>query len=120
MAFTGGHQCSIDPSNQTIIELFCSLLSTLLRFSCSCGKAITVIKKHSSSGFGSVGRVVASNSRRPQFESSHRQNLIKMFYGRKDENKEKKSGLAHFCLKKKDSSGVLYLTKYVVISLLCH
>ena len=28
------------------------------------------------SGFGTVGRVVASDTRKPQFESSHRQNFV--------------------------------------------
>ena len=46
------------------------------------------------SGCGSVGRVVATNSKGPQFESSHRQKYILNIYGqlyRKDENKEKEA-----------------------------
>ena len=40
------------------------------------------------SGCGSVGRVVASKSRGPQFESSHRNVYCQLYL--KDENKEKK------------------------------
>ena len=46
------------------------------------------------SGCGAVGRVVASNTRGPEFESSHRQPLLNIYLlltvCRKDENKEKK------------------------------
>ena len=60
------------------------------------------------SGCGSVGRVVASNSRGPRFESSHRQNFIYMLnicllstVCWKDENKEKKgAGNGPFFIKK--------------------
>ena len=57
------------------------------------------------SGCGSVGRAVASDSRGLQFESSHRQKFILNIYCQlywKDENKEKRPGLAHFYLKKDD------------------
>ena len=49
------------------------------------------------SGCGTVGRAVASNTRGPGFESSHRQlllnNYLLLTVCRKDENKEKE---AHF------------------------
>ena len=48
------------------------------------------------SGCGSVGRAVASNTRGPGFESSHRQLLLNIYLlltvCRKDENKEKEAG----------------------------
>ena len=46
------------------------------------------------SGCGSVGIAVASNSRGPWFESSHRQKIIINIYSQlywKDENKEKET-----------------------------
>ena len=52
-----------------------------------------------SSGCGSDGRAVASNSRGPRFKSSHRQNLYKTFYCQlywKDENKEKEAANGTF------------------------
>ena len=45
-----------------------------------------------SSVCGSVGRVVASDTRDPRFESSHWQNFIYQLYNRKDKNKEKEAG----------------------------
>ena len=51
------------------------------------------------SGCDSVGRAVASDSRGPRFESSHRQKFIFIVFCKlywKDENKEKGPGLAHF------------------------
>ena len=48
---------------------------------------------------GSVGRVVASNSRGPLFEYSHWQTFIFNIYFQlysKDENEKKRPGLAHF------------------------
>ena len=59
------------------------------------------------SGCGSVGRAVASNSRGPQFESSHWQKFILNIYCQlywKDENKEKEDGIGTF--KKIRSFGV--------------
>ena len=48
------------------------------------------------SGCGAVGRAVASHSRGPGFESSHRQLLLNIYLlstvCRKDENKEKDAG----------------------------
>ena len=41
------------------------------------------------SGCGSVGREVASDTRDPRFESTHRQIFIFKLYNRKDKNKEK-------------------------------
>ena len=52
------------------------------------------------SGCGAVGRAVAYNTRGPGFESSHWQLLLNIYLlltvCRKDENKEKRSGMAHF------------------------
>ena len=49
---------------------------------------------------GAVGRAVASNSRGPRFESSHRQILLNIYLlltvSRKDENKEKEAGNGTF------------------------
>ena len=58
------------------------------------------------SGGGSIGRAVASNSRGPRFESSHRQKFILNIYCKlywKDENKEKEAGNGPFSKKKKES-----------------
>ena len=55
------------------------------------------------SGCGSVGRAVASDTRGPRFESSHRRNFImNMFTNNcwKDENKEKEAENGPFFLKK--------------------
>ena len=63
-------------------------------------------------GCGSVGRAVASNSRGPQFKSSHRQKIIlniaycQLYW--KDENKEKEAGNGTFkkeCLWRAMGSG---------------
>ena len=52
------------------------------------------------SGCGAVGRAVAYDTRVPEFESSHWQLLLKIYLlltiCRKDENKEKRPGMAHF------------------------
>ena len=51
------------------------------------------------SGCGAVGRAVAYDTRGPRFESSHRQLLLNIYLlltvCRKDENKEKRPGMAH-------------------------
>ena len=56
------------------------------------------------SGCGSVGRVVASNSRGLRFESSLRQKFILNFYCQlcieKTKIKEKRPGIVHFLKKK--------------------
>ena len=60
---------------------------------------VNVIIKLLGSGCGSVGRAVASNSRDPQFESSHCQKFILNTYCQlcwKDENKEKEAGNGPF------------------------
>ena len=44
------------------------------------------------SGSGSVGRVVASDTRDLQFQSRHRQNFIYQLYKRKDKTKSKEAG----------------------------
>ena len=55
------------------------------------------------SGCGAVGRVVASDTRGPEFESSHWQLLLNIYLlltvCRKDENKEKRPGMAHLLKK---------------------
>ena len=52
------------------------------------------------SGCGAVGRAVASDTRGPGFESSHRQLLLNIYLlltvCRKDENKGKEAGNGHF------------------------
>ena len=52
------------------------------------------------SGCGAVGRAVASDTRGPGFESSHRQLLLNIYLllpvCRKDENKEKEAGNGPF------------------------
>ena len=64
-------------------------------------KIFMVVKiSQKGSGCGSVGRVVASDTRGPQFESSHRQNLLNIcllstVYW-KDKNKEKEAGNGPF------------------------
>ena len=54
----------------------------------------------SGSGCGAVGRAVAYDTRGPWFESSHWQLLLNIYLlltvCRKDENKEKRPGMAHF------------------------
>ena len=56
------------------------------------------------SGCGAVGRVVASNTRGPGFESSHRQLLLNIYLlltvCRKDKNKEKEAANGPFLIKK--------------------
>ena len=63
---------------------------------------VIINNNFSGSGFGSVGRAVASNTRGPQFESSHWQKFIYILNNCllstvywKDENKEKRPGMAH-------------------------
>ena len=52
------------------------------------------------SGCGEVGRMVAYDTRGPGFESSNRQLILNIYLlltvCRKDENKEKRPGMAHF------------------------
>ena len=52
------------------------------------------------SGCGAVGRAVASNTKGPGFESSHRQLLLNIYLlltvCRKDENTEKEAGNGPF------------------------
>ena len=63
------------------------------------GYSLTVNKQVMGSGCGSVGRAVASNSRGPRFESSHREKFILNIYCQlylKDENKEKEAGNGPF------------------------
>ena len=54
------------------------------------------------SGCGSVERAVASNTRGPWYESSHRQYFITNIFTvncLKNENKKKRPGMAHFLKK---------------------
>ena len=56
-----------------------------------------------SSGCGSVGRVVASKSRGPQFDSCQRHKFIfNILLSTVLENKEKEAGMAHFLKKTVD------------------
>ena len=68
--------------------------------------------KTKGSGCGAVGRAVAYDTRGPRFESSHRQLLLNIYLlltvCRKDENKEKRPGMAHF-FKKTKGSGECYI-----------
>ena len=62
-------------------------------------KILTVNADGLQCGCGSVGRVVASNSRGTRFESGHRHKFILNIYGQvnwKDENKEKEAGNGPF------------------------
>ena len=61
------------------------------------------------SGCGAVGRAVTYDTRGPGFDSSHRQLLLNIYLlltvCRKDENKEKRPGMAHLLKKKKKKLG---------------
>ena len=63
------------------------------------GEQSTVKIYWSGSGCGAVGRAVAYDTRGPGFDSSHRQLLLNIYLlltvCRKDENKEKRPGMAH-------------------------
>ena len=76
------------------------------------------------SGCGAVGRAVAYDTRGPGFESSHRQLLLNIYLlltvCRKDENKEKRPGMAHFFKKKTkllkiflDRKAHLFISKFM-------
>ena len=70
---------------------------------------IVIIKMTTGSGCGSVGRAVASDTRGPRFESSHRQKIILNIYCQlywKDENKEKEAGNGPFKKNKNDYSNL--------------
>ena len=70
----------------------------ILKFVYDIGSNLALILLKLGSGCGSVGRAVASNTRGPRFESSHRQKfiyilnicLLSTVYW-KDENKEKEA-----------------------------
>ena len=68
------------------------------------------------SGCGAVGRAVASNTRGPGFESSHRQLLLNIYLlltvCRKDENKEKEAGNGPFL---KKSIEILFFTEDILL-----
>ena len=63
------------------------------------------------SGCGAVGRAVAYDTRGPGFDSSHRQLLLNIYLlltvCRKDENKEKRPGMAHL-FKKISNVGIVW------------
>ena len=68
-------------------------------FSRTCSFSTSLMINTRGSGGGSVGRDVASNTRGPRFESSHRQNFILNIYCQlywKDKNKEKEAGNGPF------------------------
>ena len=81
----------------------CLELSNTVDTSSLLGLKITIKNIKLGSGCGSVGRVVASDTRGPQFESSHRQKIIyilnicllSIVYW-KDDNKEKEAGNGPF------------------------
>ena len=58
--------------NKQILKPFFTLKSTIIVYRCLGTKNNLI----TGSGCGSVGRAVASNTRGPQFESSHRQEFI--------------------------------------------
>ena len=68
-------------------------------------KIFPVTIRQLGSGCGAVGRAVAYDTRGPRFESSHRQLLLNIYLlltvCRKDENKEKRPGMAHLLKKTK-------------------
>ena len=111
-----GHHCSVDSSVRFQV-LIPSTPSTLFPFVVKWCTILVIVlikggnektKKRSSyisqfimvSGCGSVGRAVASNSRGPRFESSHREqfilNIYCQLYSKKDKNKEKEAGNGPF------------------------
>ena len=54
-----------------------------------------ILGKDSGCG-GSVGRAIASHTRDPRFESSHRQDFIMNIFVEKTKIKKKRSGMAQF------------------------
>ena len=77
------------------MDLICArffvLTKRLLPLSINSGN---MYKENMGIGCGSVGRAVASDTRGPQFESSHRRNFIMNIFTNncwKDENKEKEA-----------------------------
>ena len=81
--------------------------------------AVAIVRFQQGSGCGAVGRAVASATRGPGFDSSHRQLLLSSYLlltvCRKDKNKEKETGNGPF--KKKDCSSVIYLNLTAIIAL---
>ena len=78
---------------------------------------LTVEKR--GSGCGSVGRAVASDTRGPRFESSHRQkfiNIEQLLYTvncvmKRQKIKKKRPGMAHF---KKNANRAYYISAQVI------
>ena len=84
----------MEHTTQSTVTAMSLVFVLVLRF-CLCKKI-----KHMGSGCGAVGRAVASDTRGPGFESSHRQLLLNIYLllavCRKDENKEKEAGNGPF------------------------
>ena len=81
--------------------------------------AYLTVKCHWGSGFGAVGRLVASDTRGPGFESSHRQlllnNYLLLTVCRKDENKEKEAQNGPFFKKCSYSSSLhVWYLKFLI------
>ena len=79
---------------ETLIAIYCHLLHITLSINQD---------NQWGNGRGAVGRVVASNSRGPMFQSSHQQHCIFNSYRQmywKEENKEKEGGNERIFLKK--------------------
>ena len=83
--------------------------------------AYLTVKCHWGSGFGAVGRLVASDTRGPGFESSHRQLLLNIYLlltvCRKDENKEKEARSGPFLKKTVKCPFVLLWYNAIVMQL---
>ena len=82
---------SSDPNVFFILRHLWTFVETIHR----CTKS----NKHSETGCGSVGKVVASNCRGPRFKSYHQQKFILNIYCQlywKDENKVKETGNGPF------------------------
>ena len=75
------------------------------------------------SGCGAVGRAVACDTRGPEFESSHRRLLLNIYFlltvCRKDDNKEKRLGMAHLKKKKKFDFIFIFKAKLVKLEVSC-
>ena len=90
-----------DLGSRPVIRKFIELLIVKKRRGCNQQLSLTNL----GSGCGAVGRAVAFDTRGPGFDSSHWQLLLNIYLlltvCRKDENKEKRSGMAHFKKNKK-------------------
>ena len=75
--------------------------------------------KEKGSGFGTVGRTVASDTRDPWIESRHRQILFTInCIPRRDENKEKEAGNGAFLKLLMERKGCILCCKFVSVRVL--